>query len=431
MASTTVLKEPAASAPAVAESRRRAIIAGSVGNAIEWFDWTIYASFAIFFAGQFFPQADPTAALVNSFFIFWGGFLMRPLGGYVIGRFADRHGRKAAVAFSVLMISGGSLLIGVVPTYAQIGIVAPILLAVARLAQGLSLGGQYTSTATLMTEIAPNEKRGFYASFVFVSAAAGILFASTLGYLLTHSLTPDQMRAWGWRVPFLIGALGAPVGLWIKKTVTEAPGAQKISAPPTSLGILLSDHRLALARILGFSVLSTFAFYVFVPYLPTYAVRAVGAQPETAFLANMIAMTVFMLIQPVFGALSDKIGRKPQLIVFCLGYLFFFYFLMMRMGPTLKSILALELFGLVLYAMYSSIAGAIMSEQFPRSVRAVGIGIPYNLMVAILGGGTPVLLTKLQAAGNERYFFFVVMAGAVISLITFATMPEKAGKPLE
>jgi MHS family alpha-ketoglutarate permease-like MFS transporter len=330
----------------------------------------------------------------------------------------------------VLMISGGSLLIGVVPTYAQIGIVAPILLAIARLAQGLSLGGQYTSTATLMTEIAPNERRGFYASFVFVSAAAGILFASALGYLLTHSLTPDQMRGWGWRVPFLIGALGAPVGFWIKKTVADAPGAQKTAAP-ASLGTLLSDHRLALARILGFSVLSTFAFYVFVPYLPTYAVRAVGAQPETAFLANMIAMTVFMLVQPVFGALSDKIGRKPQLIVFCLGYLFLFYFLMMRMGPTLKSLLALELFGLVLYAMYSSIAAAIMSEQFPRSVRAVGIGIPYNLMVAILGGGTPVLLTKLQAAGNEHYFFFIVMAGAVISLITFATMPEKAGTPLE
>jgi MHS family alpha-ketoglutarate permease-like MFS transporter len=239
------------------------------------------------------------------------------------------------------------------------------------------------------------------------------------------------MRAWGWRIPFLIGALGAPVGFWIKKTVAEAPGTQKPAVAAQPVRTLIRDHKVPLARILGFSVLSTFAFYVFVPYLPTYAMRAVGAQQSTAFAANMIAITVFMLVQPVFGALSDRIGRKPQLIVFCLGYLFFFYFLMMRMGPTFKSLLALQLFGLVLYAMYSSIAAAIMSEQFPRRVRAIGIGIPYNVMVAILGGGTPYVLTRLQQAGNEHYFFFIVMAGAVISLITFATMPEKKGEPLE
>src|SRR5688572_8691592 len=304
--STTVLKEPAATPPGIAPARRRAIIAGSIGNAIEWFDWTIYASFAIFFSGQFFPQGDETAALIATYGIFWLGFLMHPLGGWAIGMFADRHGRKAAVAFAVMMISGGSLLIGLVPTYASIGIFAPILLAVARLVQGLSLGGQYASTATFLTEMAPNEKRGFYSSFVFVSAAAGILFASAIGAVLTNTLTLDQMQAWGWRVPFLIGALGGPVGFWIKKTVAEVPGATKHVAAAQPLRMLIRDHKVPLARILGFSVLSTFAFYVFVPYLPTYAVRAVGAQPSTAFVANMIAMVVFMLVQPVFGALSDK-----------------------------------------------------------------------------------------------------------------------------
>src|SRR5688572_11397876 len=270
MASTTVLNQPAGSAQSIAPSRRRAIIAGSIGNAIEWFDWTIYASFAIFFSGQFFPQGNETAALINSYLIFWGGFLMRPLGGWAIGMFADRHGRKAAVAFAVTMISGGSLLIGIVPTYAQIGFFAPLLLAIARLAQGLSLGGQYTSTATFLTEMAPDERRGFYASFVFVSAAAGILFASALGALLTNTLTGDQMRAWGWRVPFLIGALGAPIGFWIKKTVAEVQTGAKPVAAAQPLRTLIRDHKVPLARILGFSVLSTFAFYVFVPYLPTY-----------------------------------------------------------------------------------------------------------------------------------------------------------------
>lgn len=432
MTTASTRPTPVASSPASPPSRRRAIIAGSVGSAVEWFDWTIYASFAVFFSGQFFPAGNETTALLNTFLIFAVGFFMRPIGGWALGIFADRHGRKAALALAVMMISGGSLIIGLSPTYAMVGVVAPLILVIARMLQGLSLGGQYASASTYLTEMAPNDKRGFYSSFVFLAAAAGILAASAIGWALNNNLSVEQMRAWGWRVPFLIGALGGPVGWWIRRAVVEAEGPKKAAAVVHQpLRTLLREHKVALGRILGFAVLSTFAFYIFVPYLPTYAMRAVGADRSTAFAANTIGMIVFMVLQPLFGMLSDRVGRKPQLIVFSLGYLFFFWFAITSLKPTFGSILAIELFGLTLYAMYSSIAPAIMAEQFPRSVRAVGIGTPYNLMVALLGGSTPFLLTYLQSNGQEHFFFVIVLCGAVISLVTFATMPEMVGKPLE
>lgn len=427
MTAPSVLAEATVSAR---DSRLRAILAGSVGNAVEWFDWTIYASFAVFFSGQFFPAGDETAALLATFGIFAVGFFMRPIGGWVLGIFADRHGRKAALALTVMMISGGSLIIGIAPTFASAGLLAPLVLLFARLIQGLSLGGQYASAATFLTEMAPNSRRGFYGSFVFFSAAAGILFASAVGWALTSNLSAEAMRQWGWRVPFLIGALGGPVGWWIRRFVPEppSPSGQVVKQP---LRTLLAQHRTAVMRIVGFSVLSTFAFYIFVPYLPTYAMRQVGATADVAFAANTIAMVVFMVAQPLFGLLSDRMGRKPLLIGFALGYLLFFYPVITSIDPSFGSILSAELFGLLLYAMYSAIAPAIMAEQFPKNVRAVGIGTPYNLMVALLGGTTPYLLTWLQSGGKEHVFFIIVLFGAAISLVTFVRMPETAGKPLE
>ncbi|MBU4610777.1 MFS transporter [Achromobacter sp. GG226] len=428
-------QSPASTAASPApSSRARIILAGSVGNAVEWFDWTIYAAFAIFFSKQFFPEGNDTTALLASFGIFAVGFFMRPIGGWLLGIYADRHGRKAALALTIVMMAGGSLIIGITPTYATIGIFAPVLLTLARLLQGLSLGGEYASATTFLTEMAPNKRRGFYSSFVFFSAAIGILAASAVGWVLTSTLSDASMREWGWRVPFLIGAVGGVVGMWIRRTVREteafahnkAAGVQK-----QPLRTLLREHPHAVLRIVGFSILSTFAFYIFVAYVPTYAIRHVGAEPKTAFAANTVALIVFMLLQPVFGALSDRIGRKPQLIAFALGYLVFFFPVMTSLGPTFGSILMVEIFGLVLYAMYTAIAPAIMSEQFPTSVRAVGIGTPYNLMVALLGGTTPYLLTWLQSKGMETWFFYYVLAGAAISLFTFVRMPESVGKPLQ
>jgi MHS family alpha-ketoglutarate permease-like MFS transporter len=415
-------------------SRIRAIVAASVGNALEWFDWTVYATFAIFFSSQFFPSENDTAALLAAYGVFAVGFIMRPLGGWIIGVYADRQGRKAALAISVFMMAGGSLVIGLSPTYAQVGIVSPLILICARLVQGLSLGGLYASATTLLAEIAPDNRRGFYSSFVFFSLAAGILVASALGWALTTNLTEEAMRSWGWRVPFMLGGVGGLIGLWIRSAVAE-PEASPVSSGQDvvkqPLRVLIKDHPVALLRIVGFAVLTTFAFYIFVPYLPTYAVREAGAEASVAFAANTVGLIVFMLVQPLFGALSDRIGRKPQLIVFALGYLVFFYPLMSGIQPTFSSLLLLQLFGLVLYAMYSSIAPAIMSEQFPGNVRAVGIGVPYNLTVALLGGLTPYVLTWLQSRGNEQLFFVVVLVGAVVTLVTFLQMPEKAGQPLD
>lgn len=416
-------------------SQTRVILAGSIGNAVEWFDWTVYATFAIFFSSQFFPSEDSTASLLAAFTVFGVGFFMRPIGGWIIGMFSDRHGRKAGLSLSIFLMAAGAFIIGVMPTYESIGIFAPLCLTVGCLLQGLSLGGEYASSTTFLAEMAPDNKRGFYSSFIWFSGAAGILLASAIGSLLTNMLTDEAMRSYGWRIPFIIGAFGGLAGFWIRTLVSDPTAADGSDKRPAivkqPIRMLIKHYPREVMRIVGFSVLTTFAFYVFVAYVPTYAIRHTGALPKVAFLANTIAMVVFMLVQPLFGYLSDRYGRKPQLIIFAAGYLVFFYPVMVNLGSSFISILGAELYGMVLYAMYSAIAPAISSEQFPRNIRAVGIGVPYNLMVAILGGTTPYLLTWLQSKGMERVFFIYVLVGAAITLYTFIRMPEKAGQPLE
>ncbi|QKQ70199.1 MFS transporter [Acinetobacter sp. 10FS3-1] len=412
-------------------SQKKVILAGTVGNAIEWFDWTIYATFAVFFAKQFFPSDDPTASLLATFAIFAVGFFMRPLGGIVLGIFSDRYGRKAALAVTIIMMAGGSLMIGLSPTYESIGIFAPIILVLARLLQGLSLGGEFASAATYLSEMAAKHKRGFYSSFMFFSSAIGILMASGLAWALTSALTETQMSEYGWRIPFILGAIGGLVGMWIRKSVPDSEMTHKKESVKNPLAVLIKRHPKETLRIVGISILTTFAFYIFVVYVPTYAIKVLGAEPQTAFAANTVGLIIFILCQPVFGWLSDKIGRKPQLIVFAAGYLVFFYPIIKWMDGTFASILLVELFGLVLYALYTAIGPAVMSEQFPTEVRAVGIGAPYNLMVALLGGTTPYVLTWLQSIGKQDYFYFMVLVGALLTLITFIKMPETAGKGLE
>lgn len=433
---------PAASTSTVSQSAVRTpiawrtIIAGSVGNTVEWFDWTIYTAFALYFSHQFFPSDNETTALLAAFAVFAIGFAMRPLGGWVIGIYNDRAGRKAALNLTIMMMALPSLLISLMPTYATIGIAAPLLMVAARMVQGLSVGGEYGAAATFLAESAPASQRGLYSGFFFASIALGLLTASGLAWLLSQCLSREQLLDFGWRIPFFIGSLGSLAGLWIRRGVEETAAfrqgheqrqGKRLEQP---LRTLWREHPEAVKRLVGISLLGAFAFYLFVSYLPVHAIRTLGAEPGTAYAASSLALAIFMLSQPLFGWLSDRIGRRPQLIVFALGYAALLYPVVRNMNSSFASILLVELFGLLLYGLYSAIAPAIKSELFSTDVRALGIGLPYNLVVAIFGGTTPYLMTWLQSRGHEQWFLIYVSIMAVITLIAFIRMPETRGKSL-
>jgi len=412
-----------------------AIFAGSVGNAVEWFDWSIYTSFAMYFGKQFFPAGNETASLLATFAVFAVGFGMRPLGGWVIGAFSDRYGRRSALTLTIVMMAGSSLVIALLPTYKTIGVLAPILMTVLRMLQGLSVGGEYGAATTFLTESAPANRRGFYGSFLFFSVAVGLLTASALAWAMTDYMSRQTLEAYGWRIPFLLGSCGSVIGFWIRRNVAETESFEKLrrSGGIKHLSLLWTwtHHRSAVLRLLGISVLGAFSFYLFISFMPIYAIRHAGAIPTDAFAASTASIAIFMISQPFFGALSDRFGRRPQLMVFASLYLLFLYPVVMSIGPGFQSMLLVECFGLLSYGLYSAIAPSIMAELFNTDVRGVGIGAAYNLVVALLGGTTPYLMTWLQSVHREGWFLAYVCVGAAVSLITYWRMPETKGTTLE
>ncbi|MDR2992096.1 MAG: MFS transporter [Burkholderiaceae bacterium] len=421
-----------APAPRAAAHKRPAwsLIVATIGNALEAFDWGIYATFVIYFDKQFFPSDNPTAAQLAAFAVFAIGFLARPLGGWVFGILADHIGRRASLITSIALIACASLAIAILPTYSSIGVAAPILLTLIRLLQGLAFGGEYGAATVFLTESAPPNRRGFYASFQFCSFAAGMLATSGLALALTHWMTHETLQAWGWRIPFAIGGVSALIGSWLCTSLAETEAFEKLRSNRTekrSLWYTWTHHPREVRRFLGVTVLGAFSFYLFTSFIPVYAIRHVGATPSTTFAAGTVMTAIFMLSQPLFGALSDRIGRRPQLIVFALCYLLFLYPVMRSVGPSFMSILLVELFGMLLYGLYSSIAPAVMAEIFPTEVRSIGIGATYNIVVAVLGGTTPYLMTLASAHQREGWFIAYVCVGALIGLITYWRMPETAG----
>ena len=408
-------------------ARLKSIFGGSVGNLVEWYDWYIYSSLSLYFAPVFFPNASFTAQLLNTAAIFAVGFLARPIGSWMMGIYADTHGRKAALTISVIFMCLGSLIIAVTPGYAEIGIAAPAILLLARLLQGLSVGGEYGTSATYLSEMALEKNRGFYSSFQYVTLIMGQLIALSLLILLQQFfLTPAQLQEWGWRIPFFIGAGCAVVAFYLRRGISETPAfTQAVHPNKGSLAELLRYPR-AVITVVGLTLGGTVAFYTYTTYMQKFMVNTSGFSKDDATLISTAALFVFMLFQPVAGFISDRIGRRPLLLAFgVLGSLGTVPLLTTLAGTRdFGTAFFLIMLGLFAVSGYTSINAVVKAELFPAHVRALGVGLPYALTVAIFGGTAEYVALYLKDIGHESLFYWYVSACIAFSLVVYALMPD-------
>ncbi len=415
----------------------KTLVAASIGNAIEWYDWTIFATFLIYFSTQFFPAGNPELALVNTTATYAVAFFFRPVGGWLLGRFADTRGRKSAMILTITLMAGGSLAIGVAPTYEQVGWLAPILLLLARVAQGMSLGGEVSNASAYLAEIAPEGRRGRYSAFFYISTGTALLIASLLGVALSSTLTDDQLSSFGWRIPFIIGGILAVVGLYLRRSLSETQqfeeNKDKAVRVHRPLLTTITHHPKAVLQLVGITLLNTLNYYVFFSALTPYAVESQGADDNDVFIALSVGTALFIALLYPFGKLSDRFGRKPQLLIWsaALAILIIPLSKLIEVEAGLPALLVVFCTGLGLYALMASIAPAIMSELFPTELRGVGIGAWYNITVATFGGTAPLVIASLASRGLSNLFFVYVAIGATIAFFTILTLRETAHQPLK
>ena len=428
-----------ASQPTV--SRLRSIVSGSIGNLVEWYDWYAYSAFALYFAPVFFPKGSPTAQLLNTAAIFAVGFLMRPLGAWLLGAYADRHGRRAALLLSVQLMAGGSLLIAAAPGYATIGVVAPALLLLARLVQGISVGGEYGTSATYLSEMAGAKHRGFWSSFQYLTLMGGQLLALLVQLGLQQVLTAGQLASWGWRVPFVIGALAAMGALYLRTHMGDtAAFEQKQQAaavaegeghvPSTGQMRELMKHPRAVLTVVGLTLGGTLAFYTFTTYAQKFLVNTAGFSKESATLISFGVMAVALLFQPLLGTISDKIGRRPVLLMFGIGATLGTVPLLRQLAQTHDAWVAAGLLICALFVVsgYTSISAVVKAELFPTEIRALGVGLPFALTVAIFGGTAEYVALFAKDRGVEEWFYWYVTGCAFLSLLVYWRMGETRGE---
>ncbi|MCQ4162555.1 MFS family transporter [Roseomonas sp. GC11] len=410
------------------DTRRRvlAILGGSSGNLVEWYDFYVYAATALYFAPSFFPGDNPTVQLLNTAAIFAVGFLMRPIGGWLFGRIADQHGRRSSMLISVLLMCFGSLMIAVLPTYQSIGIAAPILLLVARLLQGLSVGGEYGTSATYMSEVAVAKHRGFYASFQYVTLIGGQLLALLVVVILQALYDTAEIRAWAWRVPFFIGAATAVIALFLRRTLHETSSASDRNRKGAGSIALLLAHPRPLLQVIGLTAGGSLSFYAFTTYMQKFLVNTAGFSAASASQTMTAVLFCYMLMQPPLGALSDRIGRRNSLLVFGAGMVIVTVPLMGYLATVHSAPAAFLgiLAALLIISFYTSISGVVKAEMFPAEIRALGVGLGYAIANSLFGGTAEYVALFLKSQGMESSFFWYVSFMALISFLTTLSMKD-------
>jgi MHS family alpha-ketoglutarate permease-like MFS transporter len=411
------------------ERRIKAIFIGSVGNLVEWYDFYAYTAFALYFAPAFFPNSDPVVQQLNAAVLFAATFLMRPLGGWLFGYLADHFGRRLSLTLSVVCMCFGSLMIAVTPTYASIGLAAPALLALARIIEGLSLGGEYGASATYLSEVADPKHRGFYSSFQYVTLIGGQLTAIIVLLLLQKVfLTPEELKAWGWRIPFVIGAGLAIVAAVMRRSLQETEAfveAKKAVNPTGSIATLLRYPK-ELLLVVGLTAGGTAAFYTFTTYMQTFVKLSVGLTEDQTTLTIFGTLVFATILQPIYGAISDRIGRKPLLIFFGVAGTLATVPILMTLKETKSPLIAFLLIcaAWIFVAGYTSINAIVKAELFPTNVRALGVGLPYAITVSIFGGTAPAVALAFKNAGHEQWFYYYLSGMIFLSLLIYSTMRD-------
>jgi MFS transporter, MHS family, proline/betaine transporter len=419
-------------------ARARLIAAAAIGNALEFYDFTVYAFFALVIGKLFFPVNDSIGQLLLAVASFGVGFFTRPIGGLVIGMYADRAGRKKAMLLTLGLMALGTAMIAVAPTYAQVGVIAPIVLVLARLIQGFSAGGEVGASTTLLLEQAPANRRGFYASWQFASQGLSALAGALTGVALSASLSAAQLESWGWRVPFVIGTAIVPVGWWLRRTMEEAPQAHAraaaAKAPKVPLFTVLREHQRAVLTGLGVTIGGTSAHFIIVFYLSIYGVKTLGLPGWTSMLSGCVSGAILFFLAPLGGYVSDRIGRnwlaQTTRVLLMIGI--YPSFVMLNKFPTTTTLLIVVTALSIVHSLNVGTVGAMLGELFPRSVRATGAAIVYSLGVAIFGGFAQFFVTLLIEITKSVYApAWYVLACGTLSLIAVAFMRERSRETLD